>query len=73
MAKTNPKAAAPKPAVTRAPLSPLKKVSIVQSPGVPEYPLEPRRLYNSTVFLVLSMLVAGMLNLIVIIIRDHRD
>jgi capsular polysaccharide transport system permease protein len=51
----------------------LKKVSVLQSPSLPEYPLEPRRLYNSTVFLVLSLLVAGMLNLIVVIIRDHRD
>lgn len=51
----------------------LKKVSVLQSPSLPEYPLEPRRAYNSVVFLLLSLLGAGLLNLIVVIIRDHRD
>jgi capsular polysaccharide transport system permease protein len=51
----------------------LKKVSVLQSPLLPEYPLQPRRLYNATVFLVLSLLVAGMLNLVIVIVRDHRD
>jgi capsular polysaccharide transport system permease protein len=51
----------------------LKKVSVLQSPSMPEYPLEPRRLYNSVVFLLLSLLVAGVLNLVAVIIRDHRD
>jgi len=51
----------------------LKKVSVLQSPNVPEYPLEPRRIYNSVVFLITSLLLAGLVNLIAIIIRDHRD
>lgn len=51
----------------------LKKVSVIQTPSLPEYPLEPRRIYNSIVFLVLGLLVAGILNLIVVIVRDHRD
>ena len=51
----------------------LKKVSVLQSPNVPEYALEPRRLYNSVVFLLASLLLAGLVNLIAIIIRDHRD
>ena len=51
----------------------LKKVSILQSPNLPEYALEPRRIYNSIVYLIVSLLLAGLVNLIVIIIRDHRD
>lgn len=51
----------------------LKKVSVLQSPNLPEHALEPRRLYNTVVFLLASLLVAGVLNLIVVIIRDHRD
>jgi capsular polysaccharide transport system permease protein len=51
----------------------LKKVSVLQSPNLPEYALEPRRLYNSLVYLIVSLLLAGLLNLIIIIIRDHRD
>lgn len=51
----------------------LKKVSVLQSPNLPEYALEPRRLYNSMVYLIVSLLIAGLVNLVVIIIRDHRD
>ena len=51
----------------------LKKVSILQSHNLPEYALEPRRIYNSIVYLIVSLLLAGLVNLIVIIIRDHRD
>jgi capsular polysaccharide transport system permease protein len=51
----------------------LKKVSVLQSPNLPEYALEPRRLYNSTVYLIVSLLIAGLVNLVIIIIRDHRD
>jgi capsular polysaccharide transport system permease protein len=51
----------------------LKKVSVLQSPSVPEYPLEPRRLYNAFVFLLFALLFAAVLNLVVVIIRDHRD
>ena len=51
----------------------LKKVSVLQSPNLPEYALEPRRLYNSIVYLIVSLLIAGLVNLVIIIIRDHRD
>ena len=51
----------------------LKKVSVLQTPNLPEYPLEPRRIYNSIVYLIVSLLLAGLVNLVVIIIRDHRD
>ncbi len=51
----------------------LKKVSVLQKPSEPEYPLQPRRIYNSIVFLLVSLLLAGVLNLVAVIIRDHRD
>ncbi len=51
----------------------LKKVSVLQKPSQPEYPLQPRRIYNAIVFLLVSLLLAGVLNLVAVIIRDHRD
>jgi capsular polysaccharide transport system permease protein len=51
----------------------LKKVSVLQSPTLPQYPLEPRRLYNITVFLILALIVAGIIHLLAAIIRDHQD
>lgn len=51
----------------------LKKVSILQSPTLPQYPLEPRRLYNITVFIIMALILAGIVHLLAAIIRDHRD
>lgn len=51
----------------------LKKVSVLQHPTMPQYPLEPRRLYNTIVFILVALLVAGVVHLIAAIIRDHRD
>ena len=51
----------------------LKKVSVLQAPTLPEYPLQPRRVYNTVVTALLAVLLAGVLNLIIIIVRDHRD
>jgi len=51
----------------------LKKVSILQSPFEPQYPVEPRRLYNIVVFILAALLIAGTLHLLGAIIRDHQD
>ena len=51
----------------------LKKMSILQAPTLPEYPLEPRRLYNSVVFILMILLTASILHLLAAIIRDHKD
>lgn len=51
----------------------LKKVSILQTPTMPQYALEPRRLYNTIVFILVTLLLAGIVNLIAAIIRDHKD
>lgn len=51
----------------------LKKVSVLQSPTRPEYPLEPRRVYNIIVFVMVIALLAGIIHLLAAIVRDHRD
>ncbi len=51
----------------------LKKVSVLQSPFEPQYPVEPRRLYNIVVFLFGALLIAGTVHLLGAIIRDHQD
>jgi capsular polysaccharide transport system permease protein len=51
----------------------LKKISVVQTPTLPEYPLEPRRVYNIVVSMLATLVVAGMAQLLVAIIRDHRE
>ncbi len=51
----------------------LKKVSVVQSPTLPQYPMEPRRTYNIIVFALSVLVLAGILQLLAAIIRDHQD
>lgn len=51
----------------------LKKLSVLQPPHLPEYPLQPRRIYNVIVFTLLAYLVAGVLKLVYAAIRDHQD
>lgn len=51
----------------------LKQVSILQSPLLPEYPTEPRRLYNSTVFALITIFLAFIASMLMLIIKEHRD
>lgn len=51
----------------------LEKVSVLQSPTMPEYPLEPRRLYNTITTLLLAFMIAGILKLLESIVLDHVD
>jgi capsular polysaccharide transport system permease protein len=51
----------------------LKKVSVVQSPTLPQQPLEPRRVYNIIVSVLVTLLVAGVVHLLAAIVRDHKD
>lgn len=51
----------------------LKKVSVLQTPTRPEYPLQPRRFYNTLVFMLVAMLLAGVAHLLAAIVRDHKD
>lgn len=51
----------------------LKKLSVLQAAYLPEYPLEPRRIYNVVVYTLVAYLCAGVLKLFVAAIRDHQD
>lgn len=51
----------------------LKKVSILQSPSHPEYPMKPRRIYNTVITLLCVTLLAGILKLLESIVLDHID
>ncbi len=51
----------------------LKQISVLEYPTLPEFPTRPDRLYNVTVFAIMALLIAGILHLIVSVVRDHRD
>ncbi len=51
----------------------LKKLSVLQAGYLPEYPLEPRRIYNIVVYTLVIYLCAGVLKLIIAAIHDHQD
>jgi len=51
----------------------IKKVSVLQAPSRPEYPVEPRRAYNTLVFMLVTLLLAGVAHLLAAIVRDHKD
>ncbi len=51
----------------------LKQISVLQAPTLPEYSTEPRRLYNITLFTIFAILTAVIVQLMALIIRDHRD
>ncbi len=51
----------------------IKKVTILQAPTQPEYSVVPRRLYNTAIYILIILLLAGVANLLVAIVRDHKD
>lgn len=51
----------------------IKKVSVLQIPSMPERSMEPLRYYNTLVFLLAALLLAGIAHLLVAIVRDHKD
>lgn len=51
----------------------IKKVSVLQAPTLPESALEPRRFYNTLVFILVAFLLAGVAHLLAAIVRDHKD
>lgn len=51
----------------------LDKVSVLQSPSLPEFPLEPRRLYSILATLIIAAMLAGTLKLLEGIVLDHLD
>jgi capsular polysaccharide transport system permease protein len=51
----------------------LKQISVLQAPTLPEYSTAPRRLYNITVFVILAILATVIVQMALLIVRDHRD
>lgn len=51
----------------------LKQISILQEPTFPEYSAEPRRLYNLTVLIFISIFLGLIAHMLLIIIMDHKD
>lgn len=51
----------------------LKQVSVLQSPTLPEYSVSPRRFYNAVVFALMVLFIGLIVQMLVIIIKDHRD
>lgn len=51
----------------------IKKVSVLQAPSLPEYPMQPRREYNIALTLLVGLLIAGTLKLLEDIVLDHID
>lgn len=51
----------------------LKQLSVLQSPTLPEYAVEPRRLYNIAVFILIALFLTMIVHMLVLIIQDHRD
>lgn len=51
----------------------LKQVSVLQSPLLPEYATQPKRLYNTSMFAIITLFLAFIASMIILIVRDHRD
>ncbi len=51
----------------------LKQISVIQNPTLPEYATEPRRLYNSIVFSITAVFLTLILQMLLLIVKDHRD
>lgn len=51
----------------------IKKMSVLQQATLPEYALQPARIYNIAVSVLLTLLLAGIVHLLAAIIRDHKD
>lgn len=51
----------------------IKKVSVLQAPTTPEYAMQPRRAYNTLVFVLMTLLLAGVAHLLTAIVKDHTD
>lgn len=51
----------------------LKQVSVLQLPLLPEYAMQPRRIYGVAATLCITLLVIGVVNLLKAVILDHVD
>ncbi|MDR0239636.1 MAG: chain-length determining protein [Deltaproteobacteria bacterium] len=51
----------------------IKLVSVLQAPILPEYPLEPRRIYGIATTLCIFLLIIGIVKLLEAVVLDHVD
>lgn len=51
----------------------IKRVAILQHPTLPEYSKQPRRFYNTLLFVFVFSILAGIAHLIMSIIKEHKD
>ena len=51
----------------------LKQISVLQAPTTPEYAVEPRRWYNALSFAVVVAMLALIIQMILVLIKEHRD
>lgn len=51
----------------------IKMVSLVRPPVLPEYPMQPRRLYNTLLSITLTWMLGGIMLLLVAVIKDHQE
>ena len=51
----------------------LKQLTVLQMPHLPESSIEPRRIYNMVVYVLVIWLLAGVAVLLAAIVRDHKD
>lgn len=51
----------------------LKQVSVLQNPTLPEFSIQPKRLYSLVVFALFALFTAAIIHLIRAIVLEHRD
>lgn len=51
----------------------IKKITITQSPNLPEYPREPRRIRNTLVAFISLLILLGIFQLLLAVVQDHKD
>jgi len=51
----------------------LKQISILQSPTLAEYSIEPRRVHNAISFVLMAILITLIIQLLETVVREHKD
>lgn len=51
----------------------LKQLSVLQTATVPDYAIEPNRLYNIAAFALMAFVLSVILSLMLAIVKDHQD
>lgn len=51
----------------------LKQLYVLQTPTYPEYPIKPMRLYNTFMYILVTLLFYFIVKMLLMIIKDHND